>query len=79
MSGYMILSCCSPDSSGAELMDWPFQCCVLPSFVSDGDGDFLKSLKAELLGLEFYEKNNDLYQFSQVRLLLPKMAVSLFH
>ena len=31
------------------------------------DGVFLKDLVTELLMLKFYEKNNDLYQFHQVR------------
>ena len=63
------------DASSAELMERPFQCCVLPDFVDDNSGDFLKGLKAELLGLEFYEKNNDLYQFSQVRLRVALATV----
>ena len=50
----------------------------MPNFVEDGNknadvskvggADFLQQLKAELLRLKFYEKNNDLYQFHQVRI-----------
>lgn len=65
------------DSSGAFLLNEPFQCCVLPSFIQsslkdttlgeEGEkGAFLMRLKNELLRLKFYEKNNDLYQFHQV-------------
>ena len=66
----MWLSILSAAPSSAELLNWPFQCCVLPSLVSEEGGDFLQGLKAELLALEFFEKNNDLYQFSQVSLLV---------
>ena len=65
------------DSSGAELLSEPFQCCVLPNFIHDptttacevskvGGAGFLQQLKEALLRLKFYEKNNDLYQFHQV-------------
>ena len=65
------------DSSGAELLSEPFQCCILPDFIHDpattacevskvGGAGFLQQLKEELLRLKFYEKNNDLYQFHQV-------------
>lgn len=53
--------------TGAQLLDKPFQCCILPNFITDESG-FLESLKTELLRLKFYEKNNDLYQFHQVSL-----------
>ena len=32
-----------------------------------GADEFLHTLVSELLRLKFYEKNNDLYQFHQVR------------
>ena len=66
--------------TGAQLLSDPYQCCVLPNFVEDGSknadvskvggADFLHQLKAELLRLKFYEKNNDLYQFHQVSVSL---------
>ena len=40
--------------------------CTLPSFVKDDQ--FLEGLKFELLDQIFYEKNNDLYTFQQVRI-----------
>ena len=62
--------------TGAQLLSDPYQCCILPNFIEDssktadvgnvGGADFLQQLKAELLRLKFYEKNNDLYQFRQV-------------
>lgn len=49
----------------------PFRCCVLPQFVAEewneGEGGYVERLKGELLQLKFHEKNNDLYQFRQVR------------
>lgn len=80
-----------PAPTSAELLDAPFQCCVLPDFIASGSShengaangngtdhtpdteepqtadDFIRSLISELLRLKFYEKNNDLYQFHQVR------------
>lgn len=72
-----------PAPTSAELLSTPFQCCCLPNFVSTGAGSgtssnetlgtgiqgdhFLHGLVSELLKLKFYEKNNDLYQFRQVR------------
>ena len=68
-----------PDSSGAILLNNPFQCCILPNFIHDPQSNYLEiatvpgkeegfllQLKKELLRLKFYEKNNDLYQFHQV-------------
>ena len=40
--------------------------CTLPNFVKDDQ--FLEGLKFELLDQIFYEKNNDLYTFQQVRI-----------
>ncbi|XP_013406972.1 prolyl 3-hydroxylase OGFOD1 [Lingula anatina] len=42
----------------------PFSCCVLPKFIQD-PGNFLETLKDELLDQVFYQKNNDLYKFQQ--------------
>ena len=41
-----------------------------PSIRSDETGVFRKELESELLKLKFFEKNNDLYQFHQVRMLI---------
>ena len=41
----------------------PFPCCVIPNFISNED--YVSDLKSELLNLEFHEKSNDLYKFSQ--------------
>ena len=77
IGNYQGLTHCSVTvRTGAQLLSDPYQCCVLPNFVKDGSNnadvskvggaDFLQQLKAELLRLKFYEKNNDLYQFHQV-------------
>ena len=52
------------DSSEIEIIQDPFQCCVIPNFIDDED--YLKELKADLMALEFNEKSNDLYKFQQV-------------
>ena len=45
----------------------PFACCIIPEFISTGGNpSFLGLLSKDLLELKFYEKNNDLYKFSQV-------------
>ena len=68
---YLMLVCvdvyASTAAGGSELINSPFPCCVLPNFIQDKD-DFLDSLKDEILRLKYYEKDNDLYQFHQVRL-----------
>ena len=68
---YLTLVCvdvyASTAAGGSELINSPFPCCVLPNFIQDKD-DFLDSLKDEILRLKYYEKDNDLYQFHQVRL-----------
>lgn len=54
--------------SKALLLSEPYAVCTLPNFVKDER--FLEGLKDELLDQIFYEKNNDLYKFQQVRISL---------
>ena len=54
---------CLADSSAVGF-NKPFRCCQLHNFVGDG-APFLRRLQDELLGLDFIEKNNDLYKFHQ--------------
>ena len=54
-----------PDNKACLYSD-PFSCCVMPNFIKDEQ--FLDGLKDELLDQIFYEKNNDLYKFHQVRM-----------
>ena len=89
----MMVPLCSLVASGCEVIMKPFQCCVLPCFVveerREGKGEsesgYVERLKSELLRLKFHEKNNDLYQFRQVKegererereiKILPQIAV----
>lgn len=50
--------------AGLFVYNKPFMCCCLPNFVENESS--LADLKDELLDLEFFEKNNDLYKFHQV-------------
>ena len=50
-----------------ELHVDPFKVCVLSNFVDCKlENEFLENVKNELVGLDFNEKNNDLYKFKQV-------------
>lgn len=52
------------DSTGATLLNKPFQCCCLPNFVTDTDT--INVLCNQLRKLKFFKKSNDLYSFKQV-------------
>ncbi len=76
-----ITECVSAVGTGAQLLCQPFQCCVLPKFIktpvamgTSREG-LLERLTSELLRLKFYEKNNDLYQFHQVSIVV---SISIF-
>ena len=47
-----------------KIVNSPFKCCVLSDFVKDAR--FLADLRTEICNeVEFFDKNNDLYQFKQ--------------
>ena len=58
---------CYADTSGVVLYNKPYQLCVLPRFITSADTHYLQRLREEVSRLKFVEKNNDLYQFRQVR------------
>ena len=60
VSSYILLL---PDD-GVVLHAEPFTCCVMPKLLNNED--FIDGLKDELLDLDLFQKNNDLYKFQQV-------------
>ena len=67
-------------ASGCKVLSDPFQCCLLTDFVHEEGQNghngfsFVKNLKSELFKLKYHEKNNDLYQFRQVRTIVTSLC-----
>lgn len=60
------------EQTGTELLSDPFMCCIVPNFIDDVN--FLDNLQSEVFSERFYQKNNDLYQFKQVRLYVANFS-----
>jgi len=62
---------------GIQVLRHPFPCCVIKNIL-EGE-EFLDGLKTELLGLDFVEKNNDLYKFRQTNALASSTGPYIAH
>ncbi len=54
------------------MLSEPFTVASLPSMINE---DFIQALIADAAKTEFFEKSNDLYQFSQV-ISLPSVCIT---